>query len=289
LSYARRVLKAEVTVLVDDYAGFTKFFSEHGFSVSVLIGYEDGSSYSVLVDLGTSGRILLYNASVAGVELKSINAVVLSHRHYDHSGGLARLSKLLRDKPLLGHPDILKPCYSVRDGSARFNVGLSPEIRKSISRFELVLLREHMELSADVWFLGEIERHYDNSYAVKGFKTLRDGTIVDEPMLDDTGLAIRVGDKALVIAGCSHSGISNIVRKARKLTGVAEIVVLGGLHLAQAEQQDIMRVVGELEAEGVTEVHAGHCTGLKGEAALLRKFEDKMRKIHSGYRLRLTQ
>ncbi len=254
----------------------------------VFVNYDDGSSYSVLMDFGTSGRILLYNSAVAEVNLRSVDAVVLSHRHYDHSGGLARLSRTLKDKPILAHPDILKPCYSVRNGSARFNVGLSPEIRESMSNFELVLLRDHIEVSPGVWFLGEIERYYDNNYAVKGFKTLHEGSLIEDRMLDDTGLAVKIGDRALVIAGCSHSGISNIARKARKLTGVAEVIVLGGLHLAQAELQDIERVVGELEAEGVVEVHVGHCTGLKGEAALLRKFGDKMRKIHSGYRLKLT-
>lgn len=289
MSYvSKRISKVEITVLVDDYTGFTKFFSEHGFSAMVSVDYDDSSSYSILMDLGTSGRILLYNATMAEVNLKSVDMIVLSHRHHDHSGGLIRLSKTLRDKPLLAHPDILKPCYSVGSGSTRFSVGLSPRIRESVGNFELVLLRDHIEVSADVWFLGEIERHYDNSYAVKNFKTSHEGFLTDDQMLDDTGLAVKIGDKALVIAGCSHSGISNIVRKARKLTRASEVIVLGGLHLAQAELQDIERVVDELEAEGVVEVHVGHCTGLKGESVLLRKFGDRMRKIHSGYRLKLT-
>jgi 7,8-dihydropterin-6-yl-methyl-4-(beta-D-ribofuranosyl)aminobenzene 5'-phosphate synthase len=170
----------------------------------------------------------------------------------------------------------------------RFDVGFSPKLREALRDFELVLLKDSVELSKDLWFLGEVERYYDNSYAVGGFRTLHDGSLTDDYMLDDTGIAVKVGSRALVVVGCSHSGISNIVRKARKVAGASEVVVIGGLHLAQAEPQDIERVVGELEAEGVTEVHAAHCTGLKGEAALLRRYGDRLRKVHSGYRLRLV-
>lgn len=282
------VSKAEVVILVDDYSGFTKLLSEHGFGALISVEYEDGSSYRVLLDFGASGRVLLYNARVVGVDPGSADVLVLSHRHYDHSEGLVKLSRVLVGKPLLAHPDVLKPCYSTREGFARFDVGFSPKLREMLSKFEVVLLREHVELSRGLWFLGEIERYYDNSYAVKGFKTLRDGFLTDELMLDDTGVAVRVGSRVLVVVGCSHSGISNIVRKARRLTGAGEAVVIGGLHLAQAELQDIERIVSELDAEGVVEVHAAHCTGLKGEVTLLRRFGDRMKKVHSGYRLKLV-
>jgi 7,8-dihydropterin-6-yl-methyl-4-(beta-D-ribofuranosyl)aminobenzene 5'-phosphate synthase len=284
----REVYRVDVLILVDDYSGFTRLLSEHGFSALVSVEYGDGSSYRVLMDFGTSGRVLLYNARTAGADLNPVDSLVLSHRHYDHSEGLVRLSKLLAGKPLLAHPDVLKPCYSTRGGSMRFNVGFSPKLRETLRDFEVVLLKESVELSKDLWFLGEVERYYDNSYAVEGFKTVRDGSLTDEHMLDDTGIAVRVGSRALVVVGCSHSGISNIVRKARKVTGASEVVVIGGLHLAQAEPQDIERVVNELEVEGVTEVHAAHCTGLKGEAALLRRYGDRLKKVYSGYRLRVV-
>jgi len=132
-----------------------------------------------------------------------------------------------------------------------------------------------LEVSTGVWFLGEIERQYDNNYAVKGFETLRDGALVDDEMLDDTGLAVKIGDRALVIAGCSHSGISNIARKTRILTGASELIVLGGFHLVHAASEDIKRIIEELRAEGVVEVHTGHCTGLRGEAMLLEAYGDK--------------
>jgi Metal-dependent hydrolases of the beta-lactamase superfamily II len=191
----------------------------------------------------------------------------------------------LKNKPIIAHPDILKPCYAESRGFLRFNVGLTPDTRKVLRAFELVLSRKPFEISPGVWFLGETERYYDNGYAVKAFKTIQDGELVNEPMLDDTALAVKLGDIVLTIAGCSHSGVSNIARQARKVTGVSDVVLLGGFHLVNSNLEEAERVAKELLNEGLIEAHAGHCTGLLGEAKLLEKLKGNMHKIHSGYRV----
>ncbi|MEM2207699.1 MAG: MBL fold metallo-hydrolase [Sulfolobales archaeon] len=282
-----QVVGVEVAVLVDDYSGFTKFLAEHGFSVLVSVLYGGERVFRVLVDTGSSGGVLLKNASSLGVSLESVDIIVLSHRHYDHSGGLAKLVKAVGSKPVVAHPDVLKPCYSKSHGFTRFDVGLPPAVRRSLQRLELVLAKEPLELAPGVWFLGEVDRYYDNKYAIKNFKTISGGVIVDEPLLDDTAVVVSLGERVIVVAGCSHSGVANIVKQARRLTGAKEVVVLGGFHLANADPETIAKVVEELVYEGVVNVYAGHCTGLRGEAKLLERFGDKMTKIHAGYRLRV--
>ncbi|MEM4490077.1 MAG: MBL fold metallo-hydrolase [Desulfurococcaceae archaeon] len=278
--------KVEVLILVDDYAGFTELIGEHGFSALITIHYDDGENYRLLFDTGRTGRGLLENIKLLNVDLSNINVIVLSHRHHDHTGGLPSLVNLLKGKLIVAHTDIIKPCYVESKGFLKFNAGLSPDTKKAIHEFELVLSRKPLELAPNVWFLGEIERYYDNSYAVKQFKTIQNGELIDDPMLDDTGLAVRLGDKALVIAGCSHSGISNIARSARKITGVDDVIILGGLHLASANPEDAERVVKELLLnEGLIEAHVGHCTGLLGESKLVEKLKENMHKIHSGYKV----
>ncbi|MGB9809979.1 MAG: MBL fold metallo-hydrolase, partial [Caldanaerobacter sp.] len=208
----------EVLVLVDDYSGFTKLLGEHGFSALINVRYEDGRDYKVLLDAGESGRVLEENALSLGVDLKKIDVVVLSHRHHDHSGGLSSLTEFLEGRPLVAHPAVMKPCYADSERFKRFDVGLTLRARRAMQEFETVLIKTPLEIAPDLWFLGEIERYYDNEYAVKNFKTLEGGELVREPMLDDTGVAIKVGSSVVVVAGCSHSGIQNIVRQARKLT-----------------------------------------------------------------------
>ncbi|MEM1651560.1 MAG: MBL fold metallo-hydrolase [Sulfolobales archaeon] len=284
-----RIVSAEITVLVDDYSGFTRLLAEHGFSALVSILYSDGTVFRVLLDSGSSGSVLIKNASSLGVSLESVDVIALSHRHYDHSGGLSKLIATVGSKPVIAHPDVLRPCYSKSRGFTRFDVGMPPAVKRSLQRLELVLTKKPTELAPGVWFLGEVDRYYDSNYAIKNFRTTSGEAIVDELLLDDTAIAVSLGEKAIVIAGCSHSGIANIVRQAKRLTGAREIVVLGGFHLVSADSETISRVVEELVHEGVVDVYAGHCTGLRGEARLLERFGDRMTKIHSGYRLRIEQ
>lgn len=283
-----RVAKVEILVLVDDYTSFTKLLSEHGFSALIAVRYESGRELNILLDTGESGSILVENSSRLNVGLSSVDAIVLSHRHHDHTGGLHKVVELLRGKPVIAHPRVMAPCYVDSNGFKRFDAGLTPGTRRALSEFELVLTRAPLELAPEVWFLGEIERHYNNEYAVRGFKTLSEGQLIDEPMMDDTGIAVRVDNRAVVVVGCSHSGAQNIAKQARRVTKAEEVVILGGLHLASAEREALKRVVDELAGEGVVEVHAGHCTGLEGEAELLNRYGDKMHRIHSGYKLEIV-
>ena len=277
----------EITILVEEYAGFTELLAEHGFSALVSLKYDDGTIYKLLLDAGRTDRVLLENAKAFGVDLEDVKAVVLSHRHHDHTGGLPRLVDFLRGRPLIAHPAITRPCFDISRGFTKLDVGLPLRARRALSEFEVIMVKRPFELAPSAFFLGEIERFYDNSYAVKSFRTVVNGEIVEEPMHDDSGLAFRVGSKVVVLAGCSHSGISNIVRQAKKVTGADEAIVVGGLHLIVADDSALREVVDQMLSEGVEEVYVGHCTGLRGEAKLLEKLGNKMHKIHCGYKVEI--
>ncbi|WP_440059074.1 MBL fold metallo-hydrolase [Thermogladius sp. 4427co] len=279
------VSRLNVLILVDDYSGFQAgLLAEHGFSVLIEVEYDNSTVKRILFDTGGSGRVLLSNSEALGIDLRKVDAIVLSHGHWDHTGGITALSDIARGRLLIAHPDILKPCYSTGEKGIRY-IGLSKEARNALETvFHAMLVRNPLEIFSGIWFLGEVERFYDNSYAIRGFKTIQDGVLIDNPMLDDTGLAINVGDYAIVLAGCSHSGVSNIVRQARRVTGRSRIVLIGGFHLAGSEPPTIERVVKELVSEGVEYVYPGHCTGLRAEAKLLDTYGDRMEKIYSGFR-----
>lgn len=280
-------ISVEILVLVEEYAGFTRLLGEHGFSTLVSLHYED-YVYKILFDAGGSGRALLENVRDLKVNLKDVNAVVLSHRHYDHTGGLPKLVEGLRGKPLIAHPAISRPCFYVSEGPARLSVGLSTETRRALSEFELLMVKKPLEITPSVWFLGEIERFYDNSYAVKNFKTIVNGEAIEDPILDDSGLAIKMGSEVVVLAGCSHSGILNMVRQAKRITGADRVVVVGGLHLINADDYTVSDVVDKLAAEGIKRAYVGHCTGLRGEAELLKRLKNEMYKLHCGYKIKLS-
>jgi len=277
----------EITILVEEYAGFTELLAEHGFSALVSLKYDDGTTYKLLLDVGRTDRVLLENAKALGVDLEDVEVVVLSHRHHDHTGGLPKLVDFLRGRPLIAHPAITRPCFDVSRGFTRFDVGLPLGTKRALNEFEVIMVKRPFELAPSAFFLGEIERFYDNSYAVKNFRTVVNEEIVEEPMHDDSGLALKVGNRVVVLAGCSHSGISNIVRQAKRVTGADKAIVVGGLHLITADENALRDVVDQMLNEGVEEVYVGHCTGLKGEAKLVEKLGNKMHKIHTGYKVEI--
>ncbi|MEM2213595.1 MAG: MBL fold metallo-hydrolase [Candidatus Nezhaarchaeales archaeon] len=277
----------EILILVEDYAGFTPLLGEHGLSALMTLYYDDDVR-KVLFDVGGSGRALLVNVRDLKVSLSDVDVIVLSHRHYDHTGSLPKLVEVLKGKPLIAHPALTRPCFYISSKLIKLDVGLPTEARRALKEFELLLIKEPLEVAPGVWFLGEVERFYDDSYAVKNFKTIVSGNVVDDVIPDDSGLAIKMEDKVVVLTGCSHSGILNIVRQAKNVTGVSRAIIIGGLHLINVDDDVLNDVVNKLVVEGVEEVYVGHCTGLKGESELLKKFKGKMHKLHSGYKVRLS-
>ena len=283
-------VKAEIVILVDDYAGYNvrSLLGQHGLSILIRVLEESGKYYTVLFDVGQDSTALLHNSKLLGVDLSSVDVVALSHRHYDHTGGIVGVFKSIgRRVPLVAHPDVLKPAIVIDDSRVDLDAGLPCSASELSELSNLVLVKTPMQLAPSIWWLGEIPRTTSYEKEPKWSYTVdSDGRLVKDPLKDDTGLAVVVeGYGTVVIAGCSHSGIVNIVDYASKVTGETPKAVIGGLHLVDASDDVIEKTVSDLQKLGVEEVHVGHCTGLKAEAILAGKYGDKFRKIFSGYKI----
>ncbi len=285
----------KVTVLVEDYAGYDArgLLGQHGLSVLLEIAGNDGITRRVLLDVGQSFSVIARNASILKVKglLRRVDAVMLSHNHYDHSGGLLGLLKWLRlppnTLPLYAHPDAFLPSIVLREGK-RVNVGV-PVTLEELKAFGAnpTLSKEPalIEGVPGAYFLGEIPRVKGPEPKVQdNYVVLGDGALKPHPLRDDTALAVVVeGYGTVVITGCSHSGILNIVEHAAKVTGEGVKAVLGGLHLILSEEPEVEEVKRGLKDAGVEELHVGHCTGLRAECGLLRGWGKSFRRIRSGY------
>ncbi len=220
------------------------FSSEHGLSFLL---EEDGKK--ILFDTGASD-VFTENAHRLGIDLKEVDSIVLSHGHWDHGNGLQHIS----GKPLLCHPGCFQKRYRKLGEE---NIGMALERDKLEERFEVKTSREPVQLSEHLWFLGEVPRL--NDFEAKTTKyLLEDGS--PDFIMDDSGLAVITEKGLLVISGCAHSGICNMVEHAKKVTGMDRVeAVIGGFHLKVVNQQT-RQTVQWMKDAGIPQLLPSHCT-----------------------------
>ena len=220
------------------------FSSEHGLSFLL---EEDGKK--ILFDTGASD-VFTENAHRLGIDLKEVDSIVLSHGHWDHGNGLQHIS----GKPLMCHPLCFQKRYRKLGEE---NIGLALERDKLEERFEVKTSREPVQLSEHLWFLGEVPRL--NDFEAKTTKyLLEDGS--PDFIMDDSGLAVITEKGLLVISGCAHSGICNMLEHAKKVTGMDRVeAVIGGFHLKVVNQQT-RQTVQWMKDAGIPQLFPSHCT-----------------------------
>jgi len=255
----------KLTVLFENHAGYKKgLLGYHGFSAMV-----EHNGKKVLVDTGTDGKVLLGNMEALGVSPGEIDALFITHGHYDHTGGMKAFLEARRvGIDVYAHPGIFQR-----------RVALKPKLREigiPFTREELEGLGATFHLSPEpVEFLpgfissGEIKRnHWDRAVGY----LVENGRYIKDPVRDDMALIVDLGNEIAVITGCGHSGIVNIAEHAVKLTGKPVKALVGGFHLRGAGQAILEDAVAKLKALGVEELYAGHCTGIDEYAHLKANF-----------------
>jgi len=270
--------RLEAPLLEEGYAADSPF-AEHGLSFLVTV-FVDEQRHSLLLDTGATVGGVVHNLRALGVNPQEIEAIVLSHGHFDHTTGLSGLARELSPlPPLIVHPDFWLKRRVALPGREPYELPTTSQEKVRLVGFPIIEGREPaLLLGGGLLVTGQIERttEFEQGFAVH--QALRDGDWQPDPLIyDDQALVAHVrGQGLVVITGCGHAGVINTIRYARKLTGIDQLyAVIGGFHLATSSLESVVWPTVEALAESAPDVIVPtHCTGWRATHALAAAFPD---------------
>jgi len=280
-------VRVAVTILVENTTPDPKLVGEYGFAALVEV-----DDYRFLFDTG-SRDALFVNAKTLGIDLDSIRDVVISHGHFDHTGGLESLLRARKGRQVFIHPHAWLPKFVQGmwgSDEPRF-IGMKmtrEEVEKLGST--AVEFTTVLELRPGLLISGEIPR--TNAYEDTGGKFLyrREETNAYETDLlpDDQAVFIDHPEGLIVISGCAHAGLVNTLDYALKVTGRSRVqAFIGGTHLMTAGEQRLEKTIEALESYDIPRMIVAHCTGFYAAARLYSRFGLRVQKGETGFRFQV--
>lgn len=271
-----------ITILVDNEAG-VGLEAEHGFALWL----ETGDT-RLLFDTG-QGTTLLNNAHLLGIDPASADSLVLSHGHYDHSGGLALLLPQARHVEVHCHPGAVTPRYSIRNRMVK-PLQMPRAAMAALDRFpqeRLHWVQQPVTLTGTVGLTGPIRRETVYEDTGGPFYLDQNGHRPD-PIDDDLALWVRTTKGLIVCVGCAHAGLINTLQQVRRLNdGLPIRAVIGGFHLLNADRRRLERTLHALHQLQPELLIPCHCTGEQAVAALREAFGKRCRPGMAGMNLML--
>jgi len=263
--------EVRITIIADNLAA-RGLSTEHGLALWI-----EAVGKRILFDTG-QGITLEENARELGIDLSGTDMIVLSHGHYDHTGGISRVLRLSRNAVVYGHPGIVHPRYAVRNGTATA-IHMPRESMAALDRLpseKLRWIQQSVLLPKNIGLTGPIPRETGWEDTGGPFYLDPKGTRVD-PIDDDLAFWIPTGKGVVLCVGCSHGGLVNTLNHVRRLSGDLPIrAVVGGFHLVNASRERLDRTVEALRRLDPEQVIPCHCTGPSAVARLVDELGERV-------------
>ena len=276
-------MKIKITTLSENTAG-AGCLGEWGLSMFV-----EADGKKILFDTG-GGFSAVYNANLMGIDLTAAECIVISHGHYDHTGGLREVLTRLRKKiDVHAHPDVWARKYGRMESGPQRYVGI-PFPREALEALgaDFRLSPEPVGLSERIMTTGYVPMTNDYEIIEKYLLVKENGELKQDSLDDDQAMVIDADFGLVVVLGCSHHGIVNTLEHVRKITGKDLIyAAIGGTHLVHASRERLEKTAAALQEMGVQYLGVSHCTGFRASAYLAGVFGNRFFQNNAGTVLEL--
>jgi len=264
-------------VVNDTALSGTDFGSEHGLAFWI-----ETAHGSVLFDTGQTAAVLSHNLALLGLKPQNLSAVVLSHAHYDHTGGMQAILSSNSDLILYAHADIFRSRFSLKNGIYK-SIGLTLSKESLENRIQLHLSDAPTQILPNLWTTGEIvQRPEQEGRSATHFIKTGNGWTPD-PYRDDLSLVLKTQPGFVLICGCCHAGLLNTLYHVERTFKEPITAVVGGTHLMTAEGEYLSYVIDILEKRyHAAHFYLNHCTGEKAIQELARVFPGRVKTFPAG-------
>lgn len=269
----------KIVNLMEDTKGAEGCIYEHGLSF-----YIETKKHKILMDTGASDAIL-ENAKVLGIDLAQVDTVIISHGHYDHTGGLLAFAKMNPRAKIFMRDNAGNGYYSIKDNGEKY-IGIDSDI---LSLPQLFLVEGDMEIDEELSLFTNVT---GRRFWAKGNLLLKrkDGeALVQDEFEHEQCLVIKEDGEHVLFSGCAHNGILNILEKYREIYQSYPSMVVSGFHMIQQEytEEDLEKIrqtareLRKLECK----FYSGHCTGQIALDVMKEIMQEQLQQIHSGTKI----
>lgn len=274
-------MKTVITILTENYVGKSGLMGEHGFSALI-----ESPKGRLLFDTGP-GLSLPHNAHKLKISLANTDKIILSHGHYDHTGGLKwALEKTgpieVVASPLLFMPHLAKNPEKSSDPPRYVGCPFTQNELEALGA-KFVFLEKTTQISDGLWFITGYPRPVETVPNDPKLVRMEDNRIIPDDLPDDSCLLIEGDSGPILVLGCTHSGIVNTLLHLKNSMGISRLrAIIGGTHLMASDEMAIRRAMDIFDEFSVELIGASHCTGFNASALMAVRFKDRFRLAAAG-------
>ncbi|MDK7627853.1 MBL fold metallo-hydrolase [Clostridium sp. UMB9555A] len=269
--------KLIITTLVENTKISDEYENKHGLSFHI-----ETEKHNILFDLGPKNTFLT-NAKKLNINLEEVDIVVISHGHNDHGGGLEEFLKINHKAKVYIHKDAFNEYYSMA-GIFKKYIGLDKELK---SNPRIILTEGDMKIDDELYLFSVVENRHKVSKFNKVLYKRVDGMYLEDDFVHEQSLIITENNKNVLMGGCAHNDIRNIIDKAEVIIGKDLDYVISGFHIFNpstgiSESDLFINTLGDNLNERNTKFYTCHCTGMRAFKMLEEKLQDKIEYISTG-------